>query len=183
LLDQFAACPLLGGKNRRAFLEQMATHWSTSIRYGHTLCCVMLDIDHFKAVNDTYGHAIGDEVIKHVATMMKMGKRDADVVARFGGEEFVVLLPHVEIDGAMVIAERIRKKVEQTPCGEVHYTISMGVAELDAEAAKAGNLKPDSLLNQADEALYAAKRIGRNRVCRQDRLPEVTPDVVRHSAN
>ena len=118
----------------------------------------MIDIDHFKKINDTHGHSIGDDVIKHVAGVLNSRNRAEDVVARFGGEEFVVLLDHCPIDDAMIKAEKIRKAVAEATLNNIPVTISIGVAHLD----KQKNF--DSLLKLSDLALYVAKDNGRNRV-------------------
>ena len=158
--------PLTECLNRRAFFAQLNTHWDAARRYDYPLCCIMVDIDHFKSVNDTHGHAVGDQAIKHVAKLMETGRRTSDIVGRYGGEEFVLLLPHIAIDDATLVAERIRQLIDATPCDKLHITVSMGVSMMSASTKDAGEL-----LHQADEALYAAKHGGRNQVCRWDKLP------------
>jgi len=150
--------------NRRhamAFLEQS---WKQATRHNQPLSCVMLDIDHFKRVNDTHGHVMGDIVLSRVAQLLDDNARAGDIVARVGGEEFLVICPQTDIQGAAVVAERIRHAVESTQIEsddiEICVTLSSGVAQ------RTENTKtPDDLLKTADEALYQAKGSGRNRVC------------------
>jgi diguanylate cyclase (GGDEF)-like protein len=122
----------------------------------------MVDVDHFKKVNDTYGHQAGDDVILGVVERLRRRHRDTDILARYGGEEFVLLLPDVG-DAGPVIAERLRAEVAASPVptrdGPVPVTISVGVAHLHPDDAE-----PDTLFGRADESLYAAKQAGRNRV-------------------
>ncbi|WP_339252774.1 GGDEF domain-containing protein [Sporosarcina sp. FSL W8-0480] len=120
---------------------------------------LIFDIDKFKRVNDTYGHAMGDEVLKYLAESMLETTREGDICCRFGGEEFVILLPETDKLMAFNIAERLRKKMESTisPCGEI-VTISIGIAMYPEDGKH-----PAELLELADQSLYEAKRIGRNR--------------------
>jgi diguanylate cyclase (GGDEF)-like protein/PAS domain S-box-containing protein len=158
--------------NRRAFFAQFENQWGSSKRYNYPLSCIMFDIDHFKRINDTYGHGVGDQVIKHVATLMETSKRANDVVGRLGGEEFVILLPHVDVEEAMMAAERLRRLVESTPVNNIRFTASMGVS-----STLLGAPDTTTMLNQSDEALYASKHTGRNRVSRFDRMPTVDKDA------
>jgi diguanylate cyclase (GGDEF)-like protein len=123
----------------------------------------MLDIDHFKNVNDTYGHAVGDQVLQVVSTRCKKAVREVDVLGRYGGEEFASLLLETEANGGRVVAERLRKAVAEpsinTDDGEIIVTISLGIAVLDKDCRDL-----DDLLRRADRALYAAKQGGRNQV-------------------
>jgi diguanylate cyclase (GGDEF)-like protein len=155
--------PLTGIGNRRHFMELSEHELRRARRYNTTLSVVMLDIDHFKAVNDKYGHAAGDEVLKAVARVCGKHLRSADVFGRLGGEEFAFMLPETDIAGAAVFAERLRAALAAaevpTSQGLVRFTVSLGVAELSAE-----DQTLDSLLQRADERLYAAKQAGRNRV-------------------
>ncbi|GAA5217281.1 GGDEF domain-containing protein [Corallincola platygyrae] len=154
---------LTGVSNRRAFIQCASEEINRSRRYEHPLSLLMIDIDHFKKVNDTFGHAMGDEVIKQVAQMIERDCRHNDRLARFGGEEFAVLLPESEICLAELTAERIRQRIESTEIikegQEVRVTISVGVAELSAT-----DQHIDRLLDVADKRLYQAKNNGRNRV-------------------
>ena len=136
--------------------------WSRFQRYQRPLAMLAIDIDHFKSVNDRYGHAVGDEAIVAVATACQQGRRASDVVGRFGGEEFVMLLPETDLAQAMVVAERLREAVAAHVL-HVHkvqfkLTISVGVAQ--AILSMSGI---DVLLRAADQALYQAKAEGRNR--------------------
>lgn len=156
---------LTGLYNRREMLRRLNEEYRKSKRYGTTLSVVMADIDHFKSVNDTFGHEMGDLVLKRVAHMLKATIRDVDCVGRFGGEEFLVLLPNTSLEGASVWAERARKDLERYEFNELSgrkITLSLGVAEL-----KHGE-DLSSLLRRADEALYLAKDKGRNRVEKAD---------------
>lgn len=154
---------LTGLPNRRSFLERLdravleARQWP--VGDGAVL---MFDIDHFKHVNDTWGHAIGDVVLQHVASVIRENLRHKDVPGRLGGEEFVALLPDGSIDEARQLAERVRERLEQTPAvtdaGPVAVTISIGVANLDGSSKQ-------QVLERVDAAMYAAKTGGRNRVC------------------
>jgi len=122
---------------------------------------ILVDIDHFKSVNDTYGHPMGDQVLKGVARIMKEAARDTDVAARYGGEEFAIVMPETDSKGAQVIAERIRERVMaevfQTDQGPLKVTISMGIATFP-EAADA----KQAIIDLSDQCLYFAKRHGRN---------------------
>jgi diguanylate cyclase (GGDEF)-like protein len=154
--------PLTGLFNRRHFLERLDAEWSRFQRYYRSVSVLMLDIDHFKSINDRYGHGVGDEAIKAVAAACLDGKRKSDVVGRLGGEEFAVLLPETNLSRARIVAERIRKRVmavrleaEQVQFG---VTVSVGIAE--ASVSMSGI---DALMSAADHALYQAKGAGRNR--------------------
>ncbi|MBN1837050.1 MAG: sensor domain-containing diguanylate cyclase [Spirochaetales bacterium] len=136
-------------------------------RYGGTFSLIMLDIDHFKKFNDTYGHLQGDVIIKEIAGIMRRSVRSIDLTARYGGEEFAVILPEVDIRGAAVVAERLRAAVEGFPFsgedGPLHVSISVGVAQF-----KPGRIRSSSeLIAEADRALYQSKEMGRNRVTLQ----------------
>lgn len=160
--------PLTGCLNRRAFYEAFAIEFTKSKKYGIQLSCFMADIDHFKSVNDNYGHATGDEVIKLLANILHANTRKGDLVARYGGEEFCVVLPGLTADEAISVAERIRLGIKNDSVklfkeGGPRVTASFGVASIFDQAAD-----PAELNNQADKALYAAKQSGRNRVIRWD---------------
>jgi diguanylate cyclase (GGDEF)-like protein len=153
---------LTGVYNRRKLEQLLEAEVQRSRRYKHGLSLLMFDIDHFKRINDTHGHPIGDEAIRHVARKAVNTLRITDSVARYGGEEFAALLPGEEIRGASIAAERVRKAVALPfPAGEISLslTISIGVASLrpDTDGAK-------GLIAEADGALYASKHGGRNRV-------------------
>jgi len=134
-------------------------------RYDHELSMIMLDLDWFKVINDTYGHAIGDEAIKSMTSLCQQMLRTTDVLGRIGGEEFAILLPETNLPAALVIAERIRKNAEvftfDTGTSDIgRFTASFGVTTLDV-----ADENPDDLLKRCDVALYEAKESGRNKVC------------------
>lgn len=154
---------LTGLLNRRAFFERGNEEVKRALRHGHPLSVIMLDIDCFKAVNDSFGHGVGDKVIREVARVLGLVLRDTDIKARMGGEEFAVVLIQTRQDSALVLAERLRVAIEacrvDTACTAVSVTSSFGVSQL---AGEIGTL--DDLLASADAALYQAKNSGRNRV-------------------
>ena len=154
---------LTGALNRRTFFVQAEAEFVRSRRLQQPLGVLMLDLDHFKLVNDRWGHAAGDAALRHVVSVAGSRLREFDPVGRIGGEEFAVLLPGAAEEGARAVAERLREAVESEPvvAGELSFplTLSAGAAELSEADA---NL--DALLARADEALYQAKRDGRNRV-------------------
>ncbi len=158
--------PLTNLANRRQFDTVFPVRWQEATDKGLCLGLMVIDIDHFKAYNDYYGHPQGDECLRQVATAMQANSRDADLVVRFGGEEFVVLIANASPEAAKPAAERIRHNVEalEIPNHGVSaqsvVTVSVGVAVLYPKVS----LAPAELLSQADEALYEAKRQGRNRV-------------------
>jgi len=163
--------PLTGLYNRRYMLEQMHQGISQALRYHHPYTIVMLDLDHFKQVNDQYGHAAGDLVLVHLAGLLKGNVREADVPSRWGGEEFVILLPHTDIDGARRAAEQWLAQMNDSSVlldqeRSVCITFSAGIASLDMETeCRDINVILEKLLHEADERMYAAKAQGRNRVC------------------
>jgi diguanylate cyclase (GGDEF)-like protein len=148
---------LTGVKNRRRFREDFDLHASLAARQHLPLSLAMLDVDHFKTYNDTFGHPAGDEVLRAVASTLRESVREHDVVARYGGEEFVILLPATDAAAAVQVAERLRRAIERKYEAPRAVTASFGVA---TAAAGAGGL--ERLLEQADQALYRAKRSGRN---------------------
>ena len=154
---------MTGLVNRRRFFDLAQREWTMATRFGRCLSVLMIDLDHFKAVNDTFGHDVGDRAICHVADICKESKRSTDQVARLGGEEFAILLPETDLAGASVLAERIRLRVQAKPLpvdgGFIPLTISIGVAERVGDMADF-----DALLKLSDERLYVAKRTGRNRI-------------------
>jgi diguanylate cyclase (GGDEF)-like protein/PAS domain S-box-containing protein len=163
-LKRFASTDYLtGALNRRAFFEAAEAELRRWRRYRGDLSVVVLDADRFKLVNDTHGHAAGDEVLKHLAEVAGELARETDLVARFGGEEFVVLLPHTPLEGARVFGERLRAAVEARPArtsaGDLAVTVSVGVASMRDE-----DVDVAAMIDRADHALYAAKQNGRNRV-------------------
>jgi diguanylate cyclase (GGDEF)-like protein len=152
--------PLTGLSNRRHLDEVFAMEVDRSARHELSLSVIMVDVDHFKKINDTYGHAVGDKVLIGVANILELGKRTYDMTARFGGEEFVVLLPDTRGEEAVVVAERLRTKLQEATIDGFTGTVtaSFGVASLIAGEASSG------LFAKADAALYRAKEKGRNRV-------------------
>jgi diguanylate cyclase (GGDEF)-like protein len=149
--------------NRRYFNEAIEREIQRSQRYGRALSLVLFDIDHFKQVNDTHGHVAGDGILRQLARTVKPRLRQQDVLARVGGEEFAVILPEVELAGARVAAEKVRKLVEDArftiDAEEIACTVSVGVAAFERSTASS-----QALYEAADERLYEAKRGGRNRV-------------------
>lgn len=143
------------------FMRRAEEEVSRAIRHGTPLSCLMFDLDHFKSVNDTYGHLAGDEVIRHAAQVLRSKLRTSDLAGRFGGEEMCVLLPGTAVNGALVLAERCRLAIEALRISwrgvEVRVTTSVGAAALAGTAATAR-----AMLMAADDALYQAKRDGRN---------------------
>ena len=155
--------PLTGIANRRYFLDQLGEEMYRIDRYGGFAALLMLDLDHFKRINDTWGHAAGDQVLRHFTEQVGGRLRETDLIGRLGGEEFAVLLPETTLESAFSLAERIRRRVSEASVssekGEIHYTVSIGVTEIAPADAI-----PDDPLVRADEALYRAKADGRNRV-------------------
>ena len=155
--------------NRQHFDKRIIEELKRHQRHHQELSLLMLDLDHFKEINDTFGHQAGDMVLEEVGVMLKQNLRETDFPARYGGEEFTVILPQTSEEQAWILAERIRKKVAQKSfqhrSKNFQVTISIGVAGI-----RAGSLYPaGDLVNQADQALYAAKHSGRNMVCRSAR--------------
>ena len=161
---------LTGWNNRRYLAMRLGEELARARRDQTRLVCLMLDVDHFKRINDTYGHAAGDAVLRELAQRIESQVRASDVAARYGGEEFVVLLPDTRVEAAQRLAERIRAAISSTPialpCGEsTTITASIGIAEVaPAQADRDLKTLGDSLIARADVALYAAKSAGRDRV-------------------
>jgi two-component system cell cycle response regulator len=156
--------PLTEVPNRRYAMDRMQQEWSAADRNERPMACMVIDVDHFKSVNDTHGHDVGDTVLRRVAETLKHTARMQDVIARLGGEEFLVLCPNTDTAAAAQCAERLRQAVQQLRvpigAGTLQVTISIGVAALDGEM-----LGPDAMIKAADQAVYAAKQSGRNRTC------------------
>jgi diguanylate cyclase (GGDEF)-like protein len=163
MMNQLALTDALTGiNNRRHFNLQLTNEYARAKRYGSPLSLVLLDLDHFKVLNDVHGHHEGDKVLKHVATLVSQHLRTNDFVARIGGEEFVVLLPSTNQNEAFQFIERIREEIAHltlTTDSKINMkiTASFGIAELSPETAS-----EEALLKQADQALYKAKSNGRN---------------------
>ncbi len=156
--------PLTGLLNRRHFFILAEQEYERFLRYQRPLALFMVDIDHFKAVNDRYGHLVGDEVLRAVASRIRNGLRQVDILARYGGEEFVLLLPETDLETARALAERLRISVAElqidTKEGTVSVTLSLGVAAI----SNGISIPFEQLLDVADRLLYQAKQAGRNRV-------------------
>lgn len=150
---------LTGCLNRRAFFERFDGQWNVALRYEQPLSVLMIDIDFFKSINDEHGHATGDEVLRLVGSTLQDLARDSDIICRYGGEEFAVLLPMTDEAEAAIVAERVRASVEALSYSSIEVTASVGVATRTVDI-----FKPEQLLDQADKCLYVAKRRGRNRV-------------------
>ncbi len=154
---------LTGILNRRAILEILDSEVERARRYGNALSCLMLDLDHFKKFNDKYGHQFGDKVLQRIARVISGACRTHDHLGRYGGEEFLIVLPETRIDGAITFAERVRSVVAETTLdgNKERMTVSIGVAEwCDGEDSAR------KLISQADRALLEAKAAGRNRIIR-----------------
>ncbi|MBW2720167.1 MAG: diguanylate cyclase, partial [Deltaproteobacteria bacterium] len=165
LLEELATTDgLTGCLNKRALLDHMEQKLMAAQRFGRKLSLIVTDLDHFKAVNDTYGHAAGDRVLKELGEVLRRVKRETDIVARFGGEEFCVLCEETDLRGAQLLAERVREELEKTEVltelGPLKVTASLGVATFPDHASTAADL-----FVQGDKALYEAKHRGRNQVC------------------
>jgi two-component system, cell cycle response regulator len=165
LLEELALTDALTSlPNRRAIEDWATRQLSGAARHGFSFWVVMADLDHFKQINDTYGHEAGDAVLKKFAEILKASSRSSDICCRMGGEEFLFVLTYASIENALLVTERIRAKLEATQfifdSHEVKVTASFGIAGF------AGKQAPDfgRLVTQADGALYSAKRLGRNRV-------------------
>ncbi len=161
--------PLTGLYNRRYFYERVENTLAGYDRYGQSLCILMLDIDYFKMINDTYGHAFGDQVLKDVAVALNSQVRNADVLVRFGGEEFVIVFTNTDCRKGMVFSERVRETVAALSWNrndkDINVTLSIGLYCLDSDCCqeeKKSNI--DKIIHFADTALYQAKKRGRNRV-------------------
>ena len=150
--------------NRRALEEALAREIKAGTRYSASACLILIDLDYFKVVNDQLGHLAGDQVLKSTAALMRRAVRDIDVIGRYGGEEFGVVLPHTDLDRALVLAERLCRQIErqafETDQGIVRMTASLGIAHIPDETIRSVS----DWIAVADSALYDAKNLGRNRV-------------------
>lgn len=176
-LAQLANTDVLTGiSSRRSFLASLEAELTRARRHNESLSLLMLDIDHFKRVNDVHGHPIGDAVLKQFTATCAGMLRAHDLFGRLGGEEFAVALPHTDTEGALSVAEKIRTAIEQMPIatsvGDIHITVSIGLAQADA-----GEHEVEQLIAQADKALYEAKHGGRNRVCAAEPRPFDCPSA------
>ncbi len=157
--------PLTGCFNRRSFFETFETLWEAAHRHRLALSCLMVDIDNFKAINDKCGHSWGDVVLQKAARALSNAARACDVICRYGGEEFCILLPQTDLEHAMLAAERFRAAVHALDCPDLNVTVSLGVSALSL-----GATTPQGLIDQADKSLYVAKQHGRNQVVRWDQV-------------
>jgi len=166
--------PLTGCMNRRAFYDELSSVMTKANAKGTPVGCIMTDIDHFKSFNDTYGHAVGDQVLVAVSNALKGGIREQDLLCRYGGEEFCLIMPGLDMEGTAAVAERLRKAIEEMAgsslrtTGRLKVTSSFGVSQLAA-----GSLDEGDMIQRADAALYEAKRGGRNQVAIET---QVTPE-------
>jgi len=155
---------LTGLNNRRAFIEISTPIWHNAIRHNHELCIILLDIDKFKLINDSYGHGAGDAVLKEISSVLDKTVRDGDVLARWGGEEFAILLPQTSLEQAKLMAERIRQIVADMKIiyesEIIKTTVSLGVSQKNIKTKTI-----DNVFTAADSCLYFAKQSGRNKVC------------------
>lgn len=162
LIEHASLDPLTELPNRRALMERLRREWARMQRHGGSLAFIMADIDHFKKVNDTYGHLVGDRLLREVARTIARECRDTDLPTRYGGEEFAILVPDETAEGAAQLAERCRRKIEEIRLAANHQslrtTVSFGVAD------GTGLESPRALIQNADQALYEAKAAGRNTV-------------------
>jgi len=151
---------LTGVYNHRYFAHRLQDEFDRVARYNHPLSLIMLDIDFFKVINDTYGHRKGDMILKEFAGVLKRNIRKSDILARYGGEEFVILLPQTDQSGAVIEGERIRRIIREHDyrIKDVKITISLGIATYPSKGIKT----PDDLIGSADKALYLAKGKGRD---------------------
>jgi len=172
---------LTGLYNRWYVMEKIDSEMNRALRHGSPMSLLMLDLDHFKRVNDSFGHSVGDEVLKVVGQVLRESCRVYDVPGRYGGEEFCIVLPETRVGNTTQVAERIRSRLASTelPVGgtSIIVTASIGVAGMDSVADE-GVVSAAALLDRADRALYSAKHHGRNRV--EMWLPEAPPSATNH---
>ena len=168
--------PLTSCLNRRAFFQEVERHWSAGDSATHNLSCLMVDVDHFKSINDNHGHRVGDLVLQQVGEILRADRPDSDLVCRYGGEEFCIFLPDATMDEAVAVGESIRLAIEATVFENVNVTASIGVSTRNLGARDA-----QEMIDEADQCLYVAKRNGRNQVVRWDEVDEY-PDFDHASA-
>jgi diguanylate cyclase (GGDEF)-like protein len=175
---------LTGLFNRGYVIEKLDSEINRAVRHGSPMALLMIDIDHFKNINDTFGHGVGDQVLQWVGKTLRDSCRVYDVPARYGGEEFCVVLPETRVGNTTVVAERIRYRLEtsQLTFGDsnVHVTASFGIAGLDSLPGEESLLSPAALIDRADRALYSAKNRGRNRVELWDDVLAAGADDISH---
>jgi len=160
--------PLMGIYNRRYFDVQISEEIKRAYRYNLPLSMLLIDIDHFKKINDSFGHYIGDLALKNLGRLLQKNVRETDMIARYGGEEIAVIAPHTSISNAEILAQRLRLEIEKSiilPANnyenrqDIHLTISIGISGLEGK-----NIDAQMLIKKTDQALYQAKQEGRNRV-------------------
>lgn len=178
-LETMATTDVLTGlANRRSFNDQLIRRFAEAKRYSSDLGCCMIDLDNYKQFNDTLGHQMGDELLCAVSEQIRSSLRSSDLAARYGGDEFVLLLPQTGIDQAEIVARRLGKLVADAMKGDermkVPVTLSIGIASLHASDAET----PDDLLTIADRALYCAKERGRNRIVTHTEMQKKSADPV-----
>lgn len=160
--------PLTGLLNKGYLMKRLQSEISRSARYNEPVSVIMLDIDFFKKINDTYGHLAGDETLKHIAKIIRDVTRNIDIVTRYGGEEFFIICPNTNLEGVVNLAERIRKTVENTPfvvdSNEIRVTVSIGVKCEVYDPTVNVELATGKMIDDVDAALYRAKKNGRNRI-------------------
>lgn len=163
LLEEISITDELTGIHNRRYLNNVLEHeFQCSIRHNNELTCLLFDLDHFKQVNDNYGHEFGDNVLRQFGNILKVSLRKGDFAFRFGGEEFLILLPQTNLNGALQAAEKVRAQTESASKSGINLsiTVSVGISSLKDHAVKSC----DELISFADRALYSAKNNGRNRV-------------------
>jgi len=159
--------PLTGLYNRRYLTIRLIEELSRANRYHEPISCLIIDVDHFKAVNDAYGHKIGDMILKQLASLLKRSVRQSDIAVRYGGEEFIIICPNTDLDGAAILAEKLRCTVENhqfklSGSKAISITVSIGASSLNAESIGPLEKLIDSFISCADDAMYNAKSAGRN---------------------
>jgi diguanylate cyclase (GGDEF)-like protein len=175
LWDMAVTDSLTGLYVRRYFMVKLQEDIHRAERYNKVLSVIMADLDHFKSVNDTYGHPAGDRVLEAIGKYLRKSIRDVDILARYGGEEFVFLLPDTDKEAAFCLAERLRAGLAQLPVDGLQTpTLSLGIASYPSDAAR-----PDEMIRLADAALYAAKQAGRNVTVRYSPLTNMLPESSR----
>ena len=167
LAEQSARDALTGLYNRRYVIDKIDAEMNRALRHGNPMALLMLDVDHFKNINDSFGHPVGDKVLQILGNVLKESCRIYDTPGRYGGEEFCLMLPDTRLENTLIVAERIRQRVEETPFVSgsitIHLTASIGVAALE-NVPEESLFSANALIERADRALYAAKDRGRNRV-------------------
>ncbi len=171
--------PLTGILNRRTFLPRAEAEYARARRYSRPMTFAMVDIDRFKTINDRFGHSVGDQALCHVVDVLSMGLRLTDVLCRWGGEEFSLILTETDEKSALITMQRLRRSVQETPLVRddksdepIHMTVSIGFGSVEA-----GEETLDTLINRVDQALYTAKRTGRNKVCAIDDISSKVIDA------